>query len=215
MKRGTRQKWLADNQGKHFCKCGCGGVIPLRTEHFNEGVPRYLHGHNAKVNPPKPRKPKPAPTLCECGCGGWATPGRRFISGHNSTGRQHSEATRQRLSEAKMGEGNPQFGKRPPNYKGGRFITTGGYVALLKPEHPYATGPGMAYVLEHRLVVEAHLRETNPTSEWLTEVDGVLYLRPGACVHHINGDKQDNRVENLEVMFQSEHVRIHLRERWG
>lgn len=28
-------------------------------------------------------------------------------------------------------------------------------------------------------------------------------------VHHINGDKQDNSIENLEVMSNSEHARLH------
>ena len=32
-------------------------------------------------------------------------------------------------------------------------------------------------------------------------------------VHHINGNKQDNRIENLQLMTKSEHVSLHLRER--
>lgn len=37
-------------------------------------------------------------------------------------------------------------------------------------------------------------------------------LLPGEIVHHINGDKHDNRPENLEVMSQSEHIKLHLPE---
>lgn len=48
---------------------------------------------------------------------------------------------------------------------------------------------GKRYEYEHRLVVDAE---------------------PGEIVHHINGDKLDNRPENLQVMSQSEHVRLHL-----
>lgn len=34
-------------------------------------------------------------------------------------------------------------------------------------------------------------------------------LEPDEVVHHINGDKFDNRIENLEVMTNSEHVSLH------
>ncbi|WP_228723075.1 HNH endonuclease signature motif containing protein [Limnobaculum xujianqingii] len=34
-------------------------------------------------------------------------------------------------------------------------------------------------------------------------------LTANEIVHHINGNKRDNRPENLEVMTQSEHIKLH------
>ena len=34
-------------------------------------------------------------------------------------------------------------------------------------------------------------------------------LGKNECVHHINGNKRDNRLENLEVISRSEHNRAH------
>lgn len=39
-------------------------------------------------------------------------------------------------------------------------------------------------------------------------------LLPGEIVHHKDGDKWNNSSENLEVMTQAEHARIHCLERW-
>ena len=35
----------------------------------------------------------------------------------------------------------------------------------------------------------------------------------GHAVHHINGDRQDNRIENLACMTHGEHARLHCEER--
>jgi hypothetical protein len=42
-----------------------------------------------------------------------------------------------------------------------------------------------------------------------------VVAQPGTnqVVHHINGDPTDNRQENLEIMTQAEHARLHLPER--
>lgn len=37
-------------------------------------------------------------------------------------------------------------------------------------------------------------------------------LQPGEVVHHLNGDKRDNRPGNLQVTTQSQHINEHRKE---
>lgn len=60
--------------------------------------------------------------------------------------------------------------------------TQRGYVTVYMPEHPFATKQGT--VLEHRLVMEQIIGR---------------YLERFENVHHKNGDRKDNRPENLEL----------------
>jgi hypothetical protein len=79
-------------------------------------------------------------------------------------------------------------GVNSPNWRGGRFIGAGGYVRVNKRGHPYAHKQNQT-VLEHRLVMEQKLGR---------------YLYPNENVHHINGNKADNRIENLELWVKSQ-----------
>lgn len=124
--------------------------------------------------------PKPQ-RPCACGCGRLATAGRTYISGHNTAGTRLSTFT-------------------------GRYVS-GGYVRIWIGEHPYADRDGFA--LEHRIVVEKYLRQHNPASSSLVRLGERVYLDPGLVVHHRNGDKQDNRLDNLEVMSCAEHTALH------
>jgi HNH endonuclease/NUMOD3 motif-containing protein len=203
--KGTRSRWATENQGKHLCGCGCGTVVNVRPEHYPR-VPTFLHGHNAAVTH---RKALPDRLLCECGCGSFANNGKRFISGHNGRGVPRSEETRRKCSASKLGERNPMHGKKPANFLG-RIYHPDGYVQIWTPNHPYACN---GRVFEHRLVLEDHLRLTDPASPHLIRLGLRLYLNPAIQVHHIDGIKDNNVVENLMPLSASEHTRLHHEQR--
>jgi HNH endonuclease len=72
-----------------------------------------------------------------------------------------------------------------------------GYIVLYMPNHPYAAKNKR--VKEHRYVIEQHIGR---------------YLLPQEVVHHKNGIKDDNRIENLELLSNnSEHLRAHHAEK--
>lgn len=75
-------------------------------------------------------------------------------------------------------------GKNNPAWKGGKRIVNG-YVLV-------SVG-NKKKVQEHRLIMEQHLKRK---------------LSPKERIHHINGDRIDNRLENLKLCAsQSEHIR--------
>jgi len=124
--------------------------------------------------------------LCKCACGtekivkGWVI--RRGIS--KSCGCVLSDILRERNKQLgyRTAERNRQnCGEKSPNWKGGRFVDSYGYVRI-------RVSPGK-YRLEHIVVMERRLGRP---------------LLKGETVHHKNGIRSDNSEGNLEL-WSSNH----------
>ena len=72
-------------------------------------------------------------------------------------------------------------------YKEKVFIS--GYYYLYKPKHPRAIKGGR-YIAEHRWVLEQKIGR---------------YLEKNEIIHHKNGIKNDNRIENLQIVLRNAH----------
>lgn len=86
--------------------------------------------------------------------------------------------------------------KKVDTYHKGYITTWNGYIKVKAPkDYKYKDNKG--YIMQHRLVMEQHIGR---------------YLKSNEEVHHIDGDKKNNKIENLLLMTRKEHRRIHLKD---
>lgn len=80
-------------------------------------------------------------------------------------------------------------------WNGGRRMDADGYILIYSPTHPFRNLQNA--VREHRLVMEQKLGR---------------YLSPDEVVHHLDGNRQNNHPDNLQVYERNaEHLRETLK----
>lgn len=119
---------------------------------------------------------------CACGCG-QLTP----LAKHTGDGLIKGQPCRWIRGHRNYIYPPQKFGKKP------EIKSTDGYVLIYRPRHQNAGKSG--YVLRSRYVMATHLGRP---------------LRADEHVHHVNRDKTDDRVDNLQVVTPSEHAKLHM-----
>lgn len=126
--------------------------------------------------------------ICQCGCGGefqLQSKNRDELRFYINNHHSRGRVT-SKETLVKLSRENSH------RWKGGKAISSHGYILIYKPEDIEG------YIYEHRLKMEQYLGRP---------------LTKDEEVHHINGNRKDNRIENLRLLNKLQHLKEHPRDR--
>lgn len=122
--------------------------------------------------------------------GNWVKTPKEIISKKisvSNSGHPVSIETRNKISKSNLGKIGLK-GKDHPNWKDGKQKHNSGYIM--------AWIGANKYIPEHRLLMEKHLGRK---------------LEKWELIHHKNKIRNDNRIENLEIVTRAEHMTLEKR----
>lgn len=142
-------------------------------------------------------------------------PNQGFQKGHPQfahwLGRKHTEESKKKMSEALRGRKVSEETKRKisevrkgiklsEETKRRMSLAQGGTgIPYEDIGYNYYHLPNGIFMAEHRLVMKKYLGRR---------------LKSNEIVHHINRNRRDNRIENLELLDRNSHAKLHRQVEW-
>jgi hypothetical protein len=175
------------HNARWLCRCDCGNKKTVTGTSLRTGGTTscgcirkideigHQYGRLTVIGYAFSGKHKSAYFRCVCSCG------KEVFAKGRSLRNGTTKSCGCLMEETRKANFKPRYGLLHHNWNGGK-MQLGGYTAVSCENHPHAYRDG--YILEHRLVMENHLGR---------------YLQEYETVHHKNGVKTDNRIENLEL----------------
>jgi len=131
-----------------------------------------------------PKYPSNKNVLCSNDCKYKETSERQRIVALTNNPMKRPDVSK-KLLQSRIKNRTLYTGEKNPRWKGGYWINENGYKVIENKR---------IKKYEHRLVMEDYLGRKLSAIE---------------IVHHINEDKLDNRIENLQIMTKPEHINHH------
>lgn len=188
------------NQDKYFCACGCEESIGIQRYHYHRGMPKYISGHNSKINNPMlgghhSKKSKETQSKIKVGKN---NPMFGKPSTKGMLGKHHTGEWRLQRSEETRGEKNPFYGKKHTKK-----------VGLKKEKHPNWKGGISKEPYNQEWTKELRDRIRNRDNHicqlcMIKESD----LKKKLTVHHIDYDKKNCDEGNLIALCHSCNIKV-------
>ena len=167
---------------EHTCKCGCGGQIKIKNIHKQNGIPKYIYGHNKPM------------------LGKFQTEITKQKIGLYNKGKKQSEEAKRKQIEAQKGKKRKPFSEEHiQKLKESHTGKTGKLASNWQDGKSFE-----AYGIEFNKELKKYILERD---NYTCQYPGCTEIHNRLHIHHIDFNKKNSNPENLITLGNSCHTR--------